>query len=457
MQDITLWQWIIVIGSSLLMFIISPYARTNNAFFRAKSALDKTPGVLLLTSSMVISWIFAKSITNAANLGLAYGFVGGMAYATYYLSFLVAGVVIYRMRTKGGYNSIHHFIGSKFGRQAVVIFSILIAFRLFNEVWSNTMVIGSYFGAKGSWPYYAAVLVFTALTLAYTLKGGLRSALMTDLVQMGLFSLLLIIILGILLPREQGDIARFVQSGEWKLSQGLNLLFVALIQIFSYPFHDPVLTDRGFITSPKTTLTSYILATVIGFTCILLFSFVGIYARFNGLTGEAPVVVSQSLGAGMMLMMNFIMVTSASACIDSAFAAFSKLTVVDLGKPEKVSVLRGRMAMIIVAVAGTLPVFLGPEILSATTISGTMVIGFAPVFLFWNLPVPPLGFYLSVGAGIVIGLLFAFGLFPADLVLFEGKYGDLFSVNLLGTGLCFTLFFGSKWVGKRVEEGFREG
>ena len=444
--DISFWQWVIVIGSSLLMFLISPLAKTNDAFFRAKSAQNHAPGVFLLTSSMVISWIFAKSITNAANLGQAYGFVGGMAYATYYFSFLVAGIVIYRMRTRGGYQSIHHFIGSKFGSRAVMIFSLLIAFRLFNEVWSNTMVIGSYFGAKGSGSYYASVLVFTSLTLIYTLKGGLRTALMTDLVQMGLFVLLLGIILGILMPHEKGDVLKFVQSGEWKLSQGLNLLFVALIQIFSYPFHDPVLTDRGFISTPKTTLKSYALATLFGFTCILLFSFVGIYARFNQLEGEATVAVSRSLGAGMMLMMNFIMVTSASACIDSAFASFSKLTVVDLGNPQKASVFRGRIAMVIVAVAGTLPVFLGPEILSATTISGTMVIGFAPVFLCWNVKVPPLAFYLSVGAGVLMGLLFTLGWLPANLILFPGKYGDLLSVNLLGTLLCFVLFFATKFL-----------
>ena len=444
--DISFWQWVIVIGSSLLMFLISPLAKTNDAFFRAKSAQNHAPGVFLLTSSMVISWIFAKSITNAANLGQAYGFVGGLAYATYYFSFLVAGIVIYRMRTRGGYQSIHHFIGSKFGSRAVMIFSLLIAFRLFNEVWSNTMVIGSYFGAKGSGSYYASVLIFTSLTLIYTLKGGLRTALMTDLVQMGLFVLLLGIILGILMPHEQGDVLKFIQSGEWKLSQGLNLLFVALIQIFSYPFHDPVLTDRGFISPPKTTLKSYALATLFGFTCILLFSFVGIYARFNQLEGEATVAVSRSLGAGMMLMMNFIMVTSASACIDSAFASFSKLTVVDLGNPQKASVFRGRIAMVIVAIAGTLPVFLGPEILSATTISGTMVIGFAPVFLCWNVKVPPLAFYLSVGAGVLMGLLFTLGWLPANLILFPGKYGDLLSVNLLGTLLCFALFFATKFL-----------
>ena len=35
-------------------------------------------------------------------------------------------------------------------RAAVWLFSILIGIRLFNEVWSNTMVIGSYFGDYGS-------------------------------------------------------------------------------------------------------------------------------------------------------------------------------------------------------------------------------------------------------------------------------------------------------------------
>ena len=104
--------------------------------------------------------------------------------------------------------------------------------------------------------------------------------------------------------------------------------------------------------------------------------------------------------------------------------------------------------MIIVAVAGTFPVFFNPEILSATTISGTMVIGFAPVFLCWNLNVPPIGFYLSVGAGVFMGILLTIGWFPPNLVFFPGKYGDLFSVNLIGTVLCFSLFFLSKFLKK---------
>ncbi|HYX09574.1 MAG TPA: hypothetical protein VE912_22780 [Bacteroidales bacterium] len=54
------------------------------------------------TSSLVISWIVAKLITTAANLGRDFGIVGGLAYASYYGSFLTIGWIIFRRRKKGG-------------------------------------------------------------------------------------------------------------------------------------------------------------------------------------------------------------------------------------------------------------------------------------------------------------------------------------------------------------------
>lgn len=445
-MDVQTSQWALVIGLGVILFVVAPTAKTNAHFFRATTKHDEPPSMFMLTSSLVIAWIFAKSIANAANLGMSFGMVGGVAYACYYLSFFVAGVVIYRMRTVGGFTSMHQYLSQQYGRRAVQFFSVLIAFRLFNEVWSNTMVIGSYFGPWGSTPYFASVLVFTGLTLAYVLKGGLKTSLFTDTIQMMLFALLLAVILGFILPKEQGNLGKFVQSGSWQMSQGLNLLFVALIQVLSYPFHDPVMTDRGFITPPKTTLYSFTIATVVGFLCILLFSFVGIYANFQGMKGDAAVEVSKSLGTAMMLVMNLIMITSAGSTLDSTFSSFSKLAVVDLGKMGEKSIQRGRIAMVVLAIVGTIPVFLGPEILSATTISGTMVIGLGPVFLLWRYNAPPLSFHLSVGAGLAVGLLFAFKWYPAHWTFTDGPYADLLAVNVGGTLLCFILFFIGKWI-----------
>ena len=418
-------------------------AKNKEIFFRAASSKGKTPGFWLLTSSLVISWIFAKSITNAANLGLSFGMVGGVAYAGYYLCFIVAGLVIYYMRTKGGFESIHQFLRTKFGSNAIRVFSALIAFRMFNEVWSNTMVIGTYFGDQGTSVYYIAILVFTGITLAYALKGGLRSSLITDMVQMVLFGVLLFVILGIMLPSSEATITEYATSGEWSLIGGLDLFLVALLQVFSYPFHDPVMTDRGFIASPKTTLKSFFAASLIGVVCILLFSLIGVYARFEGLEGQAAVEVSKTLGVGMMLLMNFIMITSASSTLDSAFASFSKLVAVDLnfGKTVTISLSKGRWAMVILTILGTIPVFLGPTILSATTISGTMVIGLAPIFLFWKVKAPKVSFFLSVFGGIAIGLILTLGLIPDFLTIGSGKYAALLGANLWGSLLCIALYF----------------
>ncbi|GAB3695444.1 sodium:solute symporter [Spirosoma flavus] len=438
----TLLQWALVLASSITLFFVSPLARTAPEFFRG-ARNERTPNTLFLTSSLVISWLFAKSITNAANLGHSFGLVGGVAYAGYYLSFLVAGFIIVSMRNKGGYRSIHHFLESKFGASAVVVFTLLIMIRLYNEIWSNTIVIGSYFGAQGSTDYYVAIIIFTLLTLAYTLKGGMSSSIMTDVIQLSLFVVLLTVILGFILPQYGGSLKPFVNSGRWDLNQGVDLLLVALVQCFSYPFHDPVLTDRGFISDTHTTGRAYIWAAVIGSLCIVFFSFVGIFAKINSLMGEAPVAVARYFGVPMLLLMNLIMVTSASSTLDSAMASFSKLISIDLSRAVVPSVTRGRWAMVVLTVLGTIPVFFDPAILSATTISGTLVLGLAPVFLCWNVRVPRLAFHLSVVGGLLLGGFLTFFSLPESWRLGDGKYGALLSVNLITTTFCFLVFAGS--------------
>jgi hypothetical protein len=140
------------------------------------------------------------------------------------------------------------------------------------------------------------------------------------------------------------------------------------------------------------------------------------------------------------------MITSAASTLDSTFSSFSKLVAIDLKIGKSVSL--GRLAMIAVALVGTIPVFLNAEILSATTISGTMVIGLTPVFLLWNMKVPKISFYLSVVCGIFFGLLLVFDLLPKSLIFTEGKYADLLWVNIWGILTCIILYCLPKWIKK---------
>ncbi|MGW8205642.1 MAG: hypothetical protein ACWGMY_01635 [Hyphomicrobiaceae bacterium] len=79
---------LVALGSILL----SPAARSTGSFFSGHDATGKAPGVFALTFSQVTTWIFARSIMNAAILGYAYGIGGALAYAAYYLSFLTGAL-----------------------------------------------------------------------------------------------------------------------------------------------------------------------------------------------------------------------------------------------------------------------------------------------------------------------------------------------------------------------------
>src|SRR3954463_14436255 len=76
------WGFLFLYGG--LMYALTPRAHTAAGFFRGSDAAGRPATEWKLTCSIFISWIFAKSVTNAANLGAAYGVVGGLAYACYW-------------------------------------------------------------------------------------------------------------------------------------------------------------------------------------------------------------------------------------------------------------------------------------------------------------------------------------------------------------------------------------
>lgn len=438
------WGFLAFYG--MAMYALSPAARDRNGFFLGTDTAGRAASRFSLTASIFISWIFAKSVTNAANLGAEYGVVGGLAYATYWLSIPLAGWVIYRLRTREGARGLVEFLMRKYGRLAGLAFSAAILIRLYNEVWSNTAVVGGYYGQPGSAGYIGAALLFTAATLFYSIKGGLRSSIHTDVIQAGIFVVFLALVMAAVLPRHGA--AELLASGSFRLDAGVDLLLVAGLQILSYPFHDPVLTDRGFITEEKAMLRAFVLAGILGFACILIFSLVGVDAKLSGIpvSGNVPAAVAHSFGIAALLVMTVVMVVSAGSTLDSTFSSLAKSVAHELpmlaGRREPgAAVAIGTAAMIVLAIAGNLPMLFGTDILKATTISGTMVIGLAPVFLLHRwVERSPLAFHLSFWSGIVLGGALAAGMIPASWGIGNGKFAVLLGTNLYGLLWCTAVF-----------------
>ena len=133
-------------------------------------------------------------------------------------------------------------------------------------------------------------------------------------------------------------------------------------------------------------------AGLLGFVAVFVFSLVGVHAQLHGIEaqGNAPAAVGKSMGLAALFIMSVVMMTSAGSTLDSTFTSLSKSLAVDLpqlvkGRLERLPGMRvGAVVMILFAILGNLPLFAGTAILKATTISGTMVMGLAPVFLFYR-------------------------------------------------------------------------
>lgn len=474
----------------------------RKAVFARGSDEDKSPsaeearskvGFWTLMPSAFITWIFAKSINNAAVLGGYYGVLGGFGYAAWYTSFWTAGLVGYVLRTRHGYRSLTHAVDKLYGPTAGICLGLALLYRLFNEVWSNTAVVAGFYGkgptdtTNGDATWWWAVVLSTVVPLTYVMMGGMRASLFSDVIQAAMAIVFLFVILGVIGDRMGGldnlwaysppasGATHQPSSGGW-LVGGETLLGAGLVQgVFSYPFMDPVLMDRAFLSTPRTMLYSFGWGGFIAGTFIVLFSAIGIYGCVleDAVKKGSPTVVAADLGGTAEVLVLLVMMTSSLSTLDSTFTATGKLFALEFGGwfhlPGDARATRGplkpndegnvgrshvrvaRVFMIVLAVVSTVYLLAESEVLKATTVSGTMVMGLGPpiyLMLVWRpgWRQSPLAFLFSFFMGIAWGSLYQDKhAVLDDLALGDGSYAKLLGVNVYGlltcVGACALGFF----------------
>ncbi len=353
------------------------------SFFQGQAEDGSPPGLLTLIFSQVTTWIFARSLLNAAILGFYYGLWGTLAYAAYYLSFLTGGRIVDSLRFEQGYPSVQAFLADRFGHWGSRCYNLVVGIRLVSEVFANLLVIGILFGVTGSQAYTLAVVALALITLLYSMLGGLHASLRTDLMQMLIFLVVLVLLLALVTAQGHFNLALLAFKPFDITQPGPVLLMVALLQIWSYPLHDPVMMDRGFLADRETTRRSFLHAGWISTLCIIAFGSLGIIAGANALNGEAMNdALTRLLGELPMLLFSATLVISAMSTLDSTLSSSAKLLVVDMALLPA-SLRNGRLVMALFMLMGVALVFLGnKDLFSAVAVSGTASMYLAPVVFF---------------------------------------------------------------------------
>ena len=370
---------LIIVGS----IAVAPRRASIEGFFGGLSVSGSAPGLWVLVLSQVTTWIFARSLMNAAILGYYYGIAGTLAYAAYYGSFLSGALIVARLRSKGAV-SLQDWLGSRFGTVGTGCYNVVVALRLLSEVFANLLVIGliaaAVLGGTGTW----AIVVLAVIGLAYSAWGGLSAALRTDVVQMLLFLAAFgAAFLALVFSPDFNLGAVLTAPGASGPYNGWVLLGVAALQVFSYPAHDPVMMDRGFIADPATTQKSFLNAFWISTLCIIAFGFFGIQASLIGAEYEGQLI---GTWAGMFPPWVFVLlmvslVVSALSTLDSALASAARLVVEELHLAPR-TLNGGRIVMVAFMVAGAALTLWGNKTLfDAVAVSGTASMFLTPVLV----------------------------------------------------------------------------
>lgn len=368
---------------ALASFVVSSKVDTTDEFFRGVSAEGRTPSLATLVLSQVTTWIFARSLMNAAILGYFYGIAGALAYAAYYLSFLTGWLFVDRIRFQHGHGNLQGFLKDRFGVPGVAGYNVVVAVRLLSEVFANLLVVGVVFGAAGTTGYTLSILVIALLTLGYSMLGGLRASLRTDVLQAALLIAVLAVLGAIVFSSDAFAVGPVLSSSADPAGPGWVLLAVALLQIWSYPAHDPVMMDRGFLADRTTTRRSFFHAAWIAGALILAFGLLGVHAGLMKGEGEQLTgTLARLLGEPVMVLFSLALILSAVSTLDSTFSSAAKLAVVDMGllRPEANN---GRLAMAAFLLGGLVFLFLGSkDLFAAVAVSGTASMFLAPVLVF---------------------------------------------------------------------------
>lgn len=405
---------IVVFGVIIIASLLAaPRRATVDGFFGGLSLTGRAPGLWTLVLSQVTTWIFARSLMNAAILGYYYGIAGTLAYAAYYGSFLTGGFIVGRLRAKGAL-SMQDWLGTQFGTAGNGCYNLVIALRLLSEVFANLLVVGLIFNAVLAGSGTPAILIVAVMGLAYSAWGGLSAALRTDVMQMGVFLAVFGAAFVALVVSPSFDMGAVLTApGASGPYNGWVLLVVALLQVFSYPAHDPVMMDRGFLADEATTRTSFLHAFWISTLCIIGFGFFGIQASLIGATYEGELIGTWGamFPAWIFMALMISLLVSALSTLDSALASAARLVVEELGLAPR-TLNGGRVVMVVFMAVGTaLTLWGNATLFDAVAVSGTASMFLTPVLivaLVLGRRVAPWAFFTAFGAA-MIGAVAYFG------------------------------------------------
>ncbi len=312
-----------------------------------------------LSTSLAISshWFWAIAIFVGPAVAYNWGLIGLLWFAIPNgFSCVTIGYFAYKIREQYPNGiSLTDYAREKFSFRLSALYqllfvlislaAILLAFTAIAKLWAFT-ALGSIIP-----PIYASLL-FGAITLAFTLRGGIRTSVFTGAIQTCLWSLFLIVMLTLMLSSDTTlQLTGKNQLTTFFRSDFLTTFAVAFgISVSAAAVSHGMMWQKAFSMPRENIMKTYSFAGLIFTLIVIGLGFMGIYAYSAGLNvGPADTSQMHGLialgGTAAIVIFSTLVIGQSSTVIDSSLNYISSLVTLEWLKKETVLVSRIIMAV----------------------------------------------------------------------------------------------------------------
>ena len=343
---------------------------------------SRNVGLLQGALSIAVTWTWAPAVLVSAQKGFQQGLVGAFWFiAPNILALIVFAFFTTKFRDKSpnGY-TLPNYMFTRYGSRVHTVYKLLM-------VTLNPMCFAIQLLAGGKIlsfilgiDYSTGAIIVAIIVLSYTLLGGLKSTILTDILQ----QLLLIALILVVLPTailKFNQLGFSVPDGVGGLSKVYNDIFskdgwsvfltyglVQTIGLMAGPWGDQIYWHRVYAIEKTQVMKAFILGAIIfSITPIsmAIFGFIGASGEINHAwkIKDAAIVnvevISHLLPSWALSAFALILLGALATTMSSALSSFSSLVIVDFLNKKPGDVQNGpeliaysRMSMVIVAIIG---------------------------------------------------------------------------------------------------------
>lgn len=294
--------------------------------------------------SIAATWIWAPAMFVSAQQAYEGGISGFFwFFVPNVLTVLIFGNIAGKLRRKfpNGY-TLPQFMDSIYGGRVHKLYLFQFVLLQVMAMAVQLLAGGKMISLMTGWNYHYVVIWLAVLAFTYSAMGGLRSSILTDVIQM-----IFMIVAGVLAvvtvvksTGAQAVMAGVRPSGAKFVSVMLTTGITTSIGLIAGPVGDQMFWQRVFAVKEGGIKKTFVLGAIAFSVIPISFGIIGFAGAGLGFVASSPDMVGiemvRTYAPAIIYILTALLITAGlSSTMDSGFAAISSLAIVDISKYKK--------------------------------------------------------------------------------------------------------------------------